>query len=247
MPRCGHPPDLGALAPRLREGRVEGRRAGAASSARSPPRRTTEENLIVHRGERCFVILNLYPYTNGHLMVAPFEHVAGLEDLPAETTAEMMALAQRAIAVLKESLRAARLQRRLQPGPGRGRRGRAPHPHARRPALGRRHQLHAGAGRHPGDAADARADATRRWGQVLPDGGSAGRDLQGLRHPRPLRLGDGRRDRLPRRPGVRARARRRARQGDRASSASRSAATCGSRRRRWPGGCARAWSPRAAP
>ena len=58
-------------------------------------------NLIVHRGERCFVILNLYPYTNGHLMVAPFEHVAGVQDLATETTAEMMALAQRAIAVLE--------------------------------------------------------------------------------------------------------------------------------------------------
>ena len=58
-------------------------------------------NLIVHRGERCFVILNLYPYTNGHLMVAPFEHVARIQNLPAETTAEMMALAQRAIAVLE--------------------------------------------------------------------------------------------------------------------------------------------------
>jgi ATP adenylyltransferase len=59
------------------------------------------ENLIVHRGERCFVILNLYPYTNGHLMVAPFEHVGRIQDIQAETTAEMMALAQRAISVLQ--------------------------------------------------------------------------------------------------------------------------------------------------
>jgi len=61
-----------------------------------------EPNLIVHRGERCFVILNLYPYTNGHLMVAPFEHVGRIQDIPAETTAEMMALSQRAISVLQE-------------------------------------------------------------------------------------------------------------------------------------------------
>jgi ATP adenylyltransferase len=67
----------------------------------SKPREDDDRaNLIVHRGERCFVILNLYPYTNGHLMVAPFEHLAGIQDLPAETTAEMMALAQRAIEVL---------------------------------------------------------------------------------------------------------------------------------------------------
>lgn len=60
-----------------------------------------EAKLIVHRGERCFVILNLYPYTNGHLMIAPFEHVSAIQDLPPETTAEMMALAQRAIQVLE--------------------------------------------------------------------------------------------------------------------------------------------------
>ena len=59
-------------------------------------------NLIVHRGERCFVILNLYPYTNGHLMVAPFEHIGAIQELPPETTAEMMALAQRAITALEE-------------------------------------------------------------------------------------------------------------------------------------------------
>ncbi len=56
-----------------------------------------EASLIVHRGERCFVILNLYPYTNGHLMVAPFEHLGRLQDLPGETVTEMMALAQQAM------------------------------------------------------------------------------------------------------------------------------------------------------
>ena len=60
-------------------------------------------NLIVHRGELCFVILNLFPYTNGHLMIAPFEHVASLPDLNAETVAETMALAQRAMRLLDRS------------------------------------------------------------------------------------------------------------------------------------------------
>jgi ATP adenylyltransferase len=59
-------------------------------------------NLIVHRGERSFVILNLFPYTNGHLMVAPYEHTGRLQDLPVETTAEMMALAQKAMGRLEE-------------------------------------------------------------------------------------------------------------------------------------------------
>jgi ATP adenylyltransferase len=61
-----------------------------------------EANLIVHRGERCFVILNLFPYTNGHLMVAPYEHIAALQDLDPETVAEMMALAQSAMRRLEQ-------------------------------------------------------------------------------------------------------------------------------------------------
>jgi ATP adenylyltransferase len=62
-----------------------------------------EANLIVHRGERCFVILNKFPYTNGHLMVAPYEHLATLQELPPETVAEVMALAQRAMGQLEET------------------------------------------------------------------------------------------------------------------------------------------------
>ncbi len=66
-----------------------------------PTEGNDEAALIAHRGDRCFVILNKYPYTNGHLMVAPFEHLATIQDLPPETVAEMMALAQRAISVLE--------------------------------------------------------------------------------------------------------------------------------------------------
>jgi ATP adenylyltransferase len=60
-------------------------------------------NLIVHRGERCFVILNLFPYTNGHLMIAPYDHVASIAKLDAETVTEMMALSQRAVEVLDDA------------------------------------------------------------------------------------------------------------------------------------------------
>jgi ATP adenylyltransferase len=64
-----------------------------------------EANLIVHRADRCFVILNKYPYTNGHLMVAPFEHLATIQALDEPTASEMMALAQRAIEALERSYR----------------------------------------------------------------------------------------------------------------------------------------------
>jgi len=61
-----------------------------------------EANLIVHRGDRCFVILNLFPYTNGHLMVAPFDHLGRIQDLPAETVTETMELAQLAMTRLEQ-------------------------------------------------------------------------------------------------------------------------------------------------
>ncbi|MBE0660542.1 MAG: HIT domain-containing protein [Bryobacteraceae bacterium] len=60
-----------------------------------------EENLIVYRGQHCYVLLNLYPYTNGHLMIAPFAHEAELDCLRPEAAMEMMALAQQAVAHLK--------------------------------------------------------------------------------------------------------------------------------------------------
>jgi len=61
-----------------------------------------EENLILVRAEHNFVLLNLFPYTNGHLMIAPYHHVATLSELAAPAATEMMRLAQRAEALLRE-------------------------------------------------------------------------------------------------------------------------------------------------
>lgn len=60
------------------------------------------EALIVHRGERCFVILNLFPYTNGHVMVTPFEHIGRFQDIEPAVTAEMMDLSKRAMRRMEE-------------------------------------------------------------------------------------------------------------------------------------------------
>lgn len=64
------------------------------------PRLADDEGLIVHRGERCFVILNAFPYTNGHVMVAPFQHSARLQDLDSETAEELIGLTQRSLTAL---------------------------------------------------------------------------------------------------------------------------------------------------
>ena len=59
-------------------------------------------NYIVLRAERNFLILNLYPYTTGHLMIVPYEHIATLEESPPETLQEMMRLTARAEKVLRQ-------------------------------------------------------------------------------------------------------------------------------------------------
>lgn len=51
-----------------------------------------EEKFILHRAGFNFVVLNIYPYISGHLMIVPYEHVANLDALPTETSNEMMEL-----------------------------------------------------------------------------------------------------------------------------------------------------------
>ena len=65
-----------------------------------PLENNDREAYIIYRGKNAYVILNIYPYSNGHIMVVPFAHVSSLEDLPADATHEMMDLAQLSIRAL---------------------------------------------------------------------------------------------------------------------------------------------------
>jgi len=67
------------------------------------PQLEDAEAHVVLRGQSCYVILNRFPYNNGHLMVVPYAHVATLEGLDAETLAELMALTQLSLRVLREA------------------------------------------------------------------------------------------------------------------------------------------------
>lgn len=65
------------------------------------PKESDEQARIVHRGTHCYIILNTYPYTNGHVMVVPYAHLDELQKLPADAANEMMALTQRMEGVLR--------------------------------------------------------------------------------------------------------------------------------------------------
>ncbi len=59
---------------------------------------------VVARGQRCFAILNTFPYNNGHLMVVPYAHIADVTSLAAEVADELWAMVRTAIAVLREAM-----------------------------------------------------------------------------------------------------------------------------------------------
>jgi len=59
-------------------------------------------NYVILRAQHNFVLLNLYPYTTGHLMIAPYEHVATLSEAHPETLVEMMRLTQRTEQALRQ-------------------------------------------------------------------------------------------------------------------------------------------------
>lgn len=65
---------------------------------------TDREHLVLHRGEHAFLILNRYPYNNGHFMVVPYAHVSSLESLEAPALTEMMLLLNKGLAALRAAM-----------------------------------------------------------------------------------------------------------------------------------------------
>ncbi len=67
------------------------------------PGLSDEDGLVVHRGESAFVVMNLYPYNTGHVMVCPYRHVPLYDELDDAETAEVAALTKTVMRVLRET------------------------------------------------------------------------------------------------------------------------------------------------
>jgi len=66
---------------------------------------TDRENLLLKRGKTCAIVMNRYPYTSGHLMVAPYRHLEHLKDMTPEERLEMTDLSIEAVEILKTALK----------------------------------------------------------------------------------------------------------------------------------------------
>lgn len=65
----------------------------------------SDECLIVHKAENCFVMLNLYPYNSGHLMVIPNRHLSSLDELTKQELEEMMEVVRLTMRVLNSTMK----------------------------------------------------------------------------------------------------------------------------------------------
>lgn len=81
------------------------REAGDGCPFCAAPAKGDAEGLVVHRGRSCYVVLNLFPYNPGHLLICPYRHVAAYLDLTEEETAELTALTRTALQALTAASR----------------------------------------------------------------------------------------------------------------------------------------------
>jgi ATP adenylyltransferase len=81
---------------------ADGHSTGCFLCAHAADAEHDRENLVLFRAASVFVLLNLYPYNSGHLMVAPYEHIGDFPRLVPGTAAELMAVTQRSVDALQQ-------------------------------------------------------------------------------------------------------------------------------------------------
>jgi ATP adenylyltransferase len=83
---------------------VSSEREGGCVFCRALAQADDASNYILHRGDATAVMLNLYPYVNGHLLVVPYQHTGDLTMLPEATASEMLSLTKRCLKWLQAAM-----------------------------------------------------------------------------------------------------------------------------------------------
>jgi ATP adenylyltransferase len=83
-------------------GYILGERPEGCIFCTKPREERDADNFILRRGERCYAILNTFPYNNGHLMVVPYEHVADIDALDGADLTEIMVMARSAVKIMQQ-------------------------------------------------------------------------------------------------------------------------------------------------
>lgn len=85
---------------------ITGKREEGCFFCKYPAENNDRERLILYRGKKTFVVMNYYPYNNGHIMIAPYRHTSEIADLDNETKLEMMLLVDHSIRIFREEMSA---------------------------------------------------------------------------------------------------------------------------------------------
>jgi len=84
---------------------INAKQSGSCFLCTAAKQRRDEVNLILYRGRKAFIILNRFPYNNGHLMIAPYRHVGALEKLTPAESHELWELLRRSVLALKAGVK----------------------------------------------------------------------------------------------------------------------------------------------
>lgn len=83
---------------------ILGQKSPGCIFCEKPRRERDRDDLILYRGREAYIIMNAYPYNNGHLMIVPYAHVATLEELSISVLTEIVLLTQRGLGALRRAI-----------------------------------------------------------------------------------------------------------------------------------------------